>query len=208
MKSVVVKILTLVIVAAFLYSCGDGKTNSGSGVDKQVECAENQILANGLCAACAINEVTINNRCVACASNEINVNNMCVACASNEITVNNICIACASNEVIENNSCVTCASNEIIQNNICIACSSNQRVVSGLCQNIPAVAPGATSSCPANSALSGTSCLCTANYRAANTAVGSIGRSCALYPGDTSHSGGVQSPNSCSGCHSVRVREL
>ena len=210
MKSVIVKIFTLVIAATFLYSCGDGKTGSGGGgADKQVECAVSQILANGLCAACAINEVTINNRCVACASNEINVSNMCVACASNEITVNNVCVACVSDEIIQNNMCVTCASNEVIQNNMCVACGANQRVVNGQCQAIPMAPPaGSSASCPSNSSLSGSSCLCAVNYRAAGTAMGSIGTSCAVYPGDANHSGGAQTPTSCSGCHSVRVREL
>ena len=209
MKNVIIKVLTLVMAVTLLYSCGDGKTDSGSRLDQQAACAINQILANGLCSACAINEVTIDNRCVACASNEINVNNICIACASNEVTVNNACVACAVDEVIEDNMCVTCASNEVIEGNMCVACDSNQRVVNGLCENIPDVVTPTdpSSSCPANSSLSGASCLCATNYRAAGTAIGSIGTSCAIYSGDAAHTGGVQTPTSCSGCHSVRVDE-
>ena len=203
MKRISIKIFTLVIAAALLNSCGDGQSDTGGRSSDQVQCAVTEILANGLCSACAINEVTINNRCVACASNEINVNNSCIACADNEITVNNMCVACASDEIVQNNMCVSCASNEIIQNGICVACGANEQVVNGQCQLIPVVA---SPSCPSNSSLSGSSCSCAPNYRAAGTAVGAIGSTCAVYPGDANHSGGVQAPNSCSGCHSVRVR--
>lgn len=120
------------MAAALVYSCGDGKSDSGGLSDRQVQCAIDQILANGLCTACDAREVTINNRCEACASNEININNACVACASNEITVGNACVACADNE--------------IIVDNMCVACGANQQVVDGICENIaiPAGSGGAT----------------------------------------------------------------
>lgn len=213
MKNRIISIVVLLVAAALLNSCGDGKSESGAEIDQQVQCAINQILANGLCTACAANEVTINNRCIACAINEINVNNTCVACARNEITVNNMCVACASNEVVENNMCVTCGGNEIIRNDMCVACGANQRVVNNSCQNIPMAPPVGSGSgspsnpgspspmCPANSFLNGSSCQCTANYRAS----GSV---CVVYPGDGNHSGGVQAPGSCSDCHSITVPTL
>ncbi|MFT4635256.1 MAG: hypothetical protein ACI9YO_003317 [Gammaproteobacteria bacterium] len=194
MKIAIFKIVTLMIAVVFLYSCGDGKTDSGGTANKQVVCALNQILANGLCSACLIDEVTVNNRCIACASNEINVNNMCMACSSNEI--------------VENNSCIACGSNEIIENNSCVACAAGQQVVNGFCETIETVTPDPDSMCPANSSLSGSNCRCASNYRATTTSIGSVGRSCSVYPGDAAHSGGSQTPNSCSGCHSVEVRKL
>ncbi|MFT4635257.1 MAG: putative repeat protein (TIGR01451 family) [Gammaproteobacteria bacterium] len=64
------------------------------------------------------------------------------------------------------------------------------------------------SKCPANSSLSGSNCRCASNYLATTTSIGSVGRSCSVYPGDAEHSGGSQTPDSCSGCHSVEVRKL
>lgn len=214
MKNTIIHVVVLLVIAAMLNSCGDGKSESGAEIDQQTQCLINQILDNGLCTACAANEVTINNRCIACAINEINVNNSCVACADNEITVNNMCVACASDEVVENNMCVNCDSNEIISNNMCVACGANQRVVNNSCQDIPMAPvgnpstgspsnPGSppTAMCPANSFLNGSSCQCTSNYRAS----GSV---CVVYPGDANHSGGVQAPGSCSDCHSITVPTL
>ncbi|CAG9335719.1 unnamed protein product [Blepharisma stoltei] len=184
-------------------ACNTNCATCTSSADNCVTCADTTHMSAAPACACPTNGALSGNTCTCNAGYYFSSNTVCSACNTNcamcKVSDGN-CLtcsdpthmsaapacACPTNGALSGTTCTCNTGYYFSSNTVCSACDSNCAACSGTanicltCVDTTHMSAAPTCACPANGALSGTSCTCNAGYYFnSNTVCSACNNSCA-----------------------------